>query len=95
MNYTVDGKPTNSKYRELGRHLSNIFDHRRKDAEGMHCYSHSAMFNGLHAMRQEWLSHLDWINENVIGPPEATDRYSVEELEAMGMIGIYKSGETS
>lgn len=74
-----------------GRHLSNIFDHRRPQAELLHCFSFHAMQNGREAVRQEWQHHLDWINANVIGPPKATDHYTQAQLVGMGMIGIYKS----
>lgn len=46
-------------------------------------------------MQMEWQYHLDWINENVIGPPKGTDHYTVEQLEEMGMIGIYAAAEDS
>lgn len=71
-----------------GRHLSNISDHRREDAKTMHGYSSAAMRNSS-AKDFEWQQHLEWITENVIGPPKATDHYTQEELEKMGMIGIY------
>lgn len=72
----------------LGRHLSNIGDHRKPHAEMMHCYSYHANFDPA-ARRHEWESHLRWINENVIGPPKATDHYTQSQLEEMGIIGIY------
>ena len=72
----------------LGRHLSNIGDHRKPHAETMHCYSYHACFDPT-ARKHEWESHLRWINENVIGPPKATDHYTQAQLEAMGMIGLY------
>ena len=71
-----------------GRHLSNISDHRREGAKTMHIYSSAAMRNPS-AIDVEWQQHLNWIAENVIGPPEATDYYTQEELGKMGMIGIY------
>lgn len=74
---------------EAGRFLSNIYDHRKPDAEGKHTYSHHAMFCGLETMKWEWRHHLEWIDRNVIGRPKATEKYTVEELEKMGMIGIY------
>ena len=39
----------------------------------------------------EWQNHLEWIAKNQIGRPMATDKYTVEELEKMGMVGIYAS----
>ena len=77
---------------KLGRHLSNIFDHRLPYAKNALCYSHTARMQGKSAMDREWQRHLDWINKNVIGRPKATKKYTVEELEEMGMVGIYKKG---
>ena len=79
-----------NEQQKYGRFLSNTHDYRRPDAERMHIYSHYAMSNGLDACKREWEQHLAWINENVIGPPESSDFYTVEELEQQGMIGIYK-----
>lgn len=73
----------------FGRHLSNIFDHRKPNAEMYLTYSHHAYANGPSAMKMEWQRHLDWIKANIIGPPKATDHYTVEQLEAMNMIGLY------
>lgn len=72
----------------LGRHLSNISDHRRPDARAMFCYSFRAI-SSPEGRNQEWQAYLSWINKNVIGPPKATDCYTRAQLEAMGMIGIY------
>lgn len=59
----------------------------------MHCYSSAAVRNPS-AKDSEWKHHLNWIAENVIGPPKATDYYTQEELEKMGMIGIYARGQS-
>ena len=34
-------------------------------------------------------SHMDWLEDKIIGEPQATNRYSVEELKQMGMVGVY------
>lgn len=72
-----------------GRFLSNISDHRRPNAQHIHTYSFHAMDCGPEAMKEEWQCHLEWINQNQIGRPQANEKYSVEEFEKMGMIGIY------
>ena len=41
----------------------------------------------LHRQEQEALEYLE---NKIIGRPKATERYSVEELEAMGLVGVYK-----
>lgn len=71
-----------------GQFLSNIYDHRRPDAESKHCYSYEAHRNPT-LMRQEWEQHLDWIGRNIIGPPKTTETFSAQQLSKMGMIGIY------
>lgn len=75
------------------RFLSNIFDHRKADARMSFCCSFHAWRSGQTAMDVEWQHHLDWINENTIGPPKATKKYTQKQLEDMGMIGLY--AETS
>ncbi len=42
-----------------------------------------------HKADMEWQNHLNWIEKNIIGRPQASDIYSTEELEKMGMVGIY------
>lgn len=71
-----------------GRHLSNIYDHRKPDARHYHSYSFYA-YGNTEVERQEWQYHLDWINQNEVGRPKATAHYTVEQLESMGMIGVY------
>lgn len=72
------------------RHLSNTFDHRLpKSRDTFAGYSYSEWLEGFNAIDRAWQRHLDWINKNVIGPPKATDFYTREQLEEMGMIGIY------
>jgi hypothetical protein len=33
---------------------------------------------------------VEWRRQFVIGPPRATERFSVEELTAFGMVGLYR-----
>jgi hypothetical protein len=37
-----------------------------------------------------WQRHLDYLSDKRIGRPQATTTYTVEQLEAMGMVGVYK-----
>ena len=74
----------------MKRHLSNIFDHRAPRArDNFTGYSYLEWREGDPAIKRAWQRHLDWINQNEIGPPQATEKYSQKELEDMGMIGIY------
>lgn len=79
----------------LGRWLSNIYNPSLPDAERYLTYSMSAMQNGGSAMKQEWQYHLDWIKENLLGPPKETDTYSIKELTKMGLVGIYSKQEST
>ena len=72
-----------------GRHLSNIFDPSHPDARRFNTYSFHAMESGPAAIEEEWKYHLQWIEANIVGPPKATTRHTVEELEAMNYVGIY------
>ena len=76
----------------MGRHLSNIYDHRKPDAKRFHIYSYHAYGNAK-AEQLEWQHHLDWINQNEIGPPKETEWRTVEQLKGMDMIGIYTKGD--
>lgn len=80
----------NSANCKLGRHLSNIHDHRLPNAESEMIHDYNDWMDGPEAMHRAWLSHLDWINSNVIGPPKETPYFTRKQLEDMGMIGIYK-----
>ena len=71
----------------LGRHLSNIYDHRRPDAESLMIHDYRDHREGPQAMHAAWLLKLDWINQNMIGPPRSTPYYTRAYLEAQGMIG--------
>ncbi len=77
----------------LGKFLSNIYDPKRKDAERefTRYYKAMFMFNGQKAMKKEWQRHLEWINNNVIGPPQATSTCTQQQLEERGQVGIYAS----
>jgi hypothetical protein len=77
----------------LGRHLTNIWDHRKPDAEVCFCHCYDEWRSGAEAMHAAWLRHIDWINHHLIGPPQATECYTREQLEAAGMIGIYARPE--
>lgn len=37
----------------------------------------------------------DFLRGKVIGPPQATSTYTVDQLRAMGMIGVYSPGDTT
>lgn len=54
-----------------------------------HCYSFHAIDCGQKAMDEEWQHHMNWVNQNVIRPPKATEAYTQKQLIKMGLVGIY------
>lgn len=67
----------------LGKWLSNIFDPYRQN-------SVRNMAHGPHETPQEAYEHQEkWLADKVIGPPQATEAYTSEELRAEGIIGVY------
>jgi hypothetical protein len=38
---------------------------------------------------QAWQHHLEWLDGKIIGRPQATETYTVEQLEAMDLVGVY------
>ena len=64
--------------------LTNLYDPKRSDARSQ-----------LHVRQDEtsqeaWDNQRVWLANKTIGRPETTDMYSVAELEAMGLVGVYK-----
>lgn len=72
----------------MKRWLANIPNPRRHGASKSLSYiGHPS----THA--EQWVKHLAWVNRNITDRPKATEAYTVEQLEAMGMIGIYHPTE--
>jgi len=38
---------------------------------------------------QAWAHHLEWLADKIIGRPQASADYTVERLEAEGIVGVY------
>ena len=36
-----------------------------------------------------WRNHCEYLSDKIIGRPQATSKYAVEQLEEMGMVGVY------
>ena len=36
-----------------------------------------------------WEMHKGWLKGKIIGPPKATEAYTVEQLKDMNMVGVY------
>ena len=39
---------------------------------------------------QAWAHHVEWLKDKVIGEPQATEAYTVEQLKQMGLVGVYR-----
>lgn len=76
---------------EHGRFLSNVIDPKSKMAKARFTFSNHAYDCGPDAMALEWQRHLDYIKKNVVKRPQATEKYTIEQLEERELIGIYKS----
>lgn len=72
-----------------GTFLGNVHDPNAPNAQMYFTYSFHAWDCGPDAMRWEWEQHLRYLNENNIGPPKATEKYTVRQLEEMGLVGVY------
>lgn len=63
--------------------LSNTYDPKRKDAP-------MRVTARIGETQQEaWRWHLEWLRGKVIGEPQETSTYTVEQLKEMGMVGVY------
>lgn len=65
------------------RWLSNTHDPKDPNAK-----EYVATFIGQ-SREQAWEMHQRWLAGKLIGKPQATAFYSVEELEEMGIVGVY------
>jgi hypothetical protein len=69
--------------------LGNKYDTNRPDAYVNFERSKEAFFD-RNLDNQEWASHLKWLQDKIISRPKATDHFTTEQLENMGMVGVYK-----
>jgi hypothetical protein len=70
--------------------LTNTHD--PKDVEGAKM-SLALSFDYMYdrqGLERAWQRHLDYLSDKFIGRPQATTTYTVEQLEAIGMVGVYK-----
>ena len=72
-----------------GRFLSNTYDPRKPDAR-MYVTLSFHEYGDLDGGERAWRHHMEWINANEIGRPQATSKYTCEQLEEMGMVGLYE-----
>lgn len=65
------------------KHLTNIYDPRRLNAKSM------IMTLRGQTQAEAWRLRQQWLSDKMIGSPKATDQYSIRELAAMGLVGVY------
>jgi len=64
--------------------LTNLYDPKRDDAR-------ACLILFIDETEQDaWERQKAWLSDKIIGRPKATDMYTVEQLEAMGLVGVYK-----
>lgn len=76
------GKTTVSEYRM--KFLDNTHDPKDPRAR----FYLSTELRQTH--EEAWKMHLQWLEGKIIGDPQPTDTYTVEQLKAMGLVGVYK-----
>jgi len=69
------------------KHISNIYDPARPDAKSTFCYT---SFD-YRQQKKEWEEYLKWVNKFQIGPPQATEKHSVQELVKINIVGLYET----
>jgi hypothetical protein len=62
------------------RWLSNAQDHRKAGYRPV-----------LSSNDPDGRYYREWLRDKVVGRPKATETYTVEKLEAMGLIGLYQA----
>lgn len=70
---------------ELGKWLTNTYDPDRSDSRSYHV---SSCCDKKESDRR-WDSYVDYVEKHIIGPPKASEKYTVEQLQKMHMVGVY------
>lgn len=65
------------------RFLTNIYNPEQPDAKILLTRHFDETVDGA------WQQHLRWLKGKIIGDPQATDDYTVEELKSLDMVGVY------
>jgi hypothetical protein len=73
--------------------LTNIYDPRKtEEAKRSLCLSFDEA-SDPQGRERAWQRHLEWLADKVVGRPQASGTYTVEELEVMGLVGVYSREE--
>lgn len=65
------------------RFLSNTYDPSKLEARVF------IVRYGDETQQQAWENHLYWLSGKIIGDPQATETYTVQQLKDMNMVGVY------
>ena len=69
------------------KYLTNLYDPKREDAKiFISTMTHETP-------TEAWKRQMEWLKGKHIGRPQATKAYTVEQLEAMGYVGVYDNDE--
>lgn len=63
--------------------LTNVYDPTLPDAKLFLCVMCDETYGEV------WDNYLQWLRGKIIGEPEASEYYNVEELKRQGMVGVY------
>ena len=63
--------------------LTNIYDPNKEDAFW------TVLRSWDETQEQAWSHHLYWLKDKILGRPQESDFYTTEQLESMGMVGVY------
>ena len=69
------------------KHLINLYDPKREDAE------FNIRTRPYEMPLEAWTRQMEWLKGKHIGRPQATKTYTVEQLEDMGYVGVYDNDE--
>ena len=70
---------------ELGKWLTNIYDPDRPDSRA----NHTSSSFGKEESNRKWNAHVDYVEKHIIGPPKATEKYTIYQLQEMHIVGVY------
>lgn len=68
--------------------ITNIYDPSKKDAKKF-------LQRSIRETPEEaWRRHLQWLEGKTIGEPMPSDYYTVEQMKAQGLVGVYVEDES-
>lgn len=78
------------KNNTTGKWLTNIYDPTKADARIRHRTSPTGRAGSFRQLTdEEWNQRLKWIDQNIIGPPKASQRYTQKQLKNNHIVGLY------